>query len=65
MNPRGTTVKLLQENGFALARHGANHDIFFNAETKLTIPVKRHSFDEDDMRYILKEAKINRRGNGR
>lgn len=49
MNPRGTTVKLLQENGFVLARHGANHDIFF----------------EDDMRYILKEAKINRRGNGR
>lgn len=60
MNPRKETITLLGENGFVLARHGSNHDIFFNPQTKLTVPVKRHDFDEDDMRYILKEAKIDR-----
>ena len=39
-------------------RNGANHDVYFNPQTKITIPVKRHDFDEDDMRYILKEACI-------
>lgn len=58
MNPRKETVKILGDRGFILARHGSNHDIYFNPETKITIPVKRHDFDEDDMRYILKEAKI-------
>ena len=60
MNPRKETVALLGEHGFILARHGSNHDIFFNPTTKVTIPVKRHDFDEDDMRYILKEAKISK-----
>ncbi len=61
MNPRKETIALLGEHGFILARHGSNHDIFFNPATKVTIPVKRHDFDEDDMRYILKEAKIRNR----
>ncbi len=61
MNARKETVTLLGAHGFVLARHGANHDIYFNPSTKLTIPVKRHDFDEDDMRYILKEAKIKRK----
>ena len=65
MNPRKITIALLGEHGFILARHGSNHDIFFNPTTKLMIPVKRHDFDEDDMRYILKEAKINRQGGKR
>lgn len=64
MNPRSATIKLLEDNGYVFARHGGNHDIYFNPSTRITIPVKRHSFDEDDMRYILKEAKI-KRENGR
>jgi predicted RNA binding protein YcfA (HicA-like mRNA interferase family) len=58
MNPRKTTVNLLNASGFYLKRRGANHDIFYNPESKLTIPVKRHDFNENDMRYILKEANI-------
>lgn len=61
MTPRKETIALLESNGFIFARHGGGHDIYFNAETKTTIPVKRHDFDENDMRYILKEAKIDRR----
>lgn len=56
MNPRKETINELTARGFILARHGSNHDIYFNPETKITIPVKRHDFDEDDKRYILKEA---------
>lgn len=58
MNAYKTTIKLLALNGYVLKRRGSNHDIFFNPQTKITIPVKRHDFDEDDMRYILKEAGI-------
>lgn len=65
MNPRKETIALLGEHGYIFARHGGSHDIFFNPETKVTIPVKRHDFDEDDMRYILKEAKINRKQTGK
>jgi len=61
MNPRKETINILQDNGFLFARHSSNHDIFFNPETKLTVPVKRHDFDEDDMRYILREAKIDKK----
>lgn len=56
MNPRKETINELTARGFILARHGSNHDIYFNPETKVTIPVKRHDFDENDKRYILKEA---------
>ena len=62
MNPRKETIALLKGDGFILARHGSNHDIYFSPEKGLTIPVKRHDFDEDDKRYILKEAKIDRKG---
>lgn len=57
MNPRKETIVALEGGGFVFARHGANHDIYFNPTTGVTIPVKRHDFDEDDKRYILKEAK--------
>lgn len=58
MNPRKITIKTLESNGYHLKRHGANHDVYFNSETKKTIPVKRHDFNENDMRYIFKEAGI-------
>lgn len=58
MSPLKKTIKALEENGFILLRHGGGHDIYFNPETKVTVPVKRHDFDEDDMRYIFKEANI-------
>ena len=58
MNPRKITIKELEKNGFVLKRHGANHDVYFNYITHQTIPVKRHDFDENDMRYIFKEANI-------
>lgn len=60
MNPRKITIKKLESNGYELKRHGANHDLYFNPTTRKTIPVKRHDFNENDMRYIFKEAGIPR-----
>lgn len=63
MNPRKITIKELENNNFILKRHGANHDLYFNPETKQTIPVKRHDFNENDMEYIFKEAGIKKEKN--
>lgn len=56
MHPRRETIKILESNGYYKKRNGANHDIYYNDNTKLTIPVKRHDFDKNDKTYILKEA---------
>ncbi len=64
MNPRTKAVHELDSAGYILKRHGANHDIFFNPELRCSIPLKRHDFDEDDLRYILKEIKQNTKGTG-
>lgn len=53
MNARMRAVKELEDAGYAFARHGANHDIYFNANTKTMISLKRHDFDG----YIRKEIK--------
>ncbi len=58
MSPRKITVKTLEANGYQFKRHGANHDLYYNPETGKTIPVKRHDFNENDMKYIFKEAGI-------
>lgn len=58
MNPLQETIKDLKRNGFVEARQGKKHTIFYNPQTHQTIPVKRHDFNENDRRYILREAKI-------
>ena len=65
MNPRKITVKELKKSGFIFKRSGKSHDIYFNPETKMTIPIKRHDFNEYDMDYIFKEANIARRNKGK
>ena len=57
MTPLRETIAILKANGFVKKRSG-KHDIYYNPVTKVTVPVKRHDFDEEDMRYVLKEAGI-------
>lgn len=64
MKPRTQAVEDLENGGYIFKRHGANHDIFFNAELGVIIPLKRHDFDESDLRYIRKEIEQNKRGRG-
>ena len=61
MTPLQETLIDLKENGFQLKREGKKHSIFWNPETGQTIPVQRHDFDENDRRYILKEAGIKKK----
>lgn len=59
MKPHDIAVKELEAAGYVCVRRGG-HDQYRNPELKKTIPLKRHDFDEDDLRYIRKEIKRNR-----
>lgn len=61
MKPRAKAAAELKQSGYELKRHGANHDIYFNKDLGCIIPLKRHDFDESDLRYILAEIKQNSR----
>ncbi len=61
MKPLLMARKLLRENGYILKRAGGGHDIYYNPDLRSTIPLKRHDFDEDDLRYISKEIQEARR----
>ncbi|MCX4326105.1 MAG: hypothetical protein OSJ45_02285 [Lachnospiraceae bacterium] len=61
MNPRNIAIKDLNNSGYQFKRSGGNHDIYYNPDTKYSIPLKRGHFDEDDLRYIRKEIKLGRR----
>ena len=58
MTPRQETIRLLERNGFEWKREGKKHTIYWNPKTGQPIPVKRHDLNEEDERYILKEAGI-------
>lgn len=64
MRPHEQAVKELETNGYGFKRHGANHDIYFNQQLGAMISLKRHDFDEDDLRYIKKEIKQNQQRRG-
>lgn len=61
MKPRAQAVAELEQNGYAFRRHGANHDIYFNPQRGAMISLKRHDFDESDLRYIRREIQQNER----
>ena len=57
MTPRDIAKTELAAAGYILKRHGANHDIYFNPATRGTIPLKRHQFTENTLRYVRKEIR--------
>lgn len=65
MTPRDQVLKELDDAGYRFERHGANHDVYYNPELKCSIPVKRHKFTENTLRYIRKEIKQNERDRGK
>lgn len=64
MHPRKIAIKELEAAGYSFKRNGANHDIYYNAKLGSMITLKRHDFDESDLRYIVKEIKQNQRDRG-
>lgn len=64
MTARDQAIQELEKNGYRFERHGRNHDIYYNPDLKCSIPVKRHKFSENTLRYIRKEMKQNQMGRG-
>ena len=64
MKPRAQAIAELKNNGYEFRRHGMRHDIYANPKTGDIIPLKRHDFDEGDLRYIKKEIAQNDRRRG-
>lgn len=58
MIPHDKAVKDLKAAGYECIRCGG-HDQYRNPVLRKTIPLKRHDFDEADLRYIQKEIKHN------
>ena len=50
------TMRELKNAHYFSKRHSSNHDIYFYAEKSRSIPLQRHYFDEDDLRYIKKKS---------
>lgn len=61
VKPRDQAIKELMSSGYNFKRHGGNHDIYSNPELKATIPLKRHDFNENDLKYIRKEIQQRQR----
>ena len=61
MKPHEQAIADLETSGYSFRRHGTNHDIYFNPQLGAMISLKRHDFDESDLRYIRKEIKQNER----
>ncbi len=57
MNSLLKARKALKAAGFTLKRRVAKHDIYCNDECKAIIPLKRHDFNDNDLKYILKEIR--------
>lgn len=57
MKPRDKAIEELSASGYEFKRHGGNHDIYYNSKTGCIIPLKRHDFNENDLRYIKSEIK--------
>ena len=57
MTPLAKAIKFLRSEGFVFDRHGANHDLYYNVEINDSITLKRHSFNENDLKYIVKEVR--------
>lgn len=58
MSPLKQAIKNLLDAGYYLDRHGAGHDIYKDGKGH-RIPLKRHDFNDNDLKYINKEIKQN------
>lgn len=64
MKPRAQAIAELEARGYQFKRHGANHDIYFHPQLGAIMTLKRHDFDESDLRYIKKELNQNEQRRG-
>lgn len=58
MSPLKTAKKKLKDAGYVLSRHGAKHDIYKDGKGHM-ISLKYHDFNDNDLKYIIKEINQN------
>jgi mRNA interferase HicA len=55
---RGDLVRVLEEMGCFLTRHGSKHDWYTNPQTKMSQPVPRHAeINERLAQHIIKKLR--------
>lgn len=64
MSPHKQAEKDLKAAGYIVKRDDTKHTIYFHPELKTIIPLKRHDFNDYDLKYIRKEIKQNERRRG-
>ena len=64
MSPHKQAQKELLEAGYVIKRNDNSHVIYYHPVLKATIPLKRHDFNDNDLKYIRKEIKQNERRRG-
>ena len=64
MSPHKQAENDLIAAGYIIKRKDNGHVIWFHPELKATIPLKRHDFNDNDLKYIRKEIKQNERRRG-
>ena len=63
MSPHKKAIKALNTAGYFLKRRGSNHDQYYNPDLKKIIPLKRHDFNDNDLKYIIREITQNEKQN--
>ena len=61
MSPHKQAQQDLKRAGYIIKRDDAKHIIYYHPELKVIIPLKRHDFNDNDLKYIRKEIKQNER----
>ena len=57
MSPLQTAKRDLKAAGFVKERNNGKHEIYYHAATNVTIPVKRHDFNDNDLKNLRKQIR--------
>ena len=60
MTAHDKAIQALKSNGYQRIR-AKKHEIYYNSELNRAIPLKNHDFNENDLKYILKEIAGNQK----
>ena len=64
MHPRKIALQELLAAGYSLKRQGGNHEIYYNPQTQSIIPLKRHDFNDNDLKNLRRQIRQKERGKG-
>ena len=57
MSPLQTAKRDLKTAEFVIKRKDGKHEIYYHAAANVTIPVKRHDFNDNDLKNLRKQIR--------